>query len=216
MKLLVKIKPLQFLLLLTALAVGFAIGVSAKDFLGASYQDIISAMGPDALGLEFVPERLPDVSDMALGRLQDRSEKFIVEHPYTAGRWKGGRAVVEYARDLTYAMISIYDQAGRRQRIYSVRARPQDADTKQAQFQTLVNEISMEEERRAARPQSNAAADLQKVDTADASPPKSKSKKASSTAAADLEQVGTPIVEDPALAPALAQAKPENRSRGSK
>lgn len=105
---------------------------AAQRAIGASFQDIMSAMGPDALGLDISPETLPDISELALSRLNDDQDKFIVENPYTGGRWKGGKAVIEYARDLSYAMISIYDKNGHRQRIYSVTARPPAPSPEQA------------------------------------------------------------------------------------
>ena len=46
-----------------------------------------------------------------------------MEEPYLSGRWKGGKAVIEYARDLSYTLVSIYDKEGNRQRIYSVRTK---------------------------------------------------------------------------------------------
>jgi len=105
---------------------------AAQRAIGASFQDIMSAMGPDALGLDISPDTLPDISNLALSRMNDDQDKFIVENPYTGGRWKGGKAVIEYARDLSYAMISIYDKSGHRQRIYSVTARPPEPSSEQA------------------------------------------------------------------------------------
>ncbi|HVO32297.1 MAG TPA: hypothetical protein VMU17_00175, partial [Elusimicrobiota bacterium] len=108
---------------LIALAWPLGATTGAREFHGASFQDIVSSLGPDALGLNFIAERLPDVNALEASRLEGRGEKFIVEHPYTGGRWKGGKAVVEYARDLSYAIVSIYDKDGHRQRIYSVTPR---------------------------------------------------------------------------------------------
>ena len=45
----------------------------------------------------------------------------IVQEPYLSGHWKGGKAIIEFARDLSYTVVSIYDKQGTRQRIYSVR-----------------------------------------------------------------------------------------------
>lgn len=98
----------------------------AKQYTGATFQDIMSAMGTDALGLEISADKLPDIATLKESRFDDQADKFIVEHPYTGGRWKGGHARVEYARDLSYAIISVYDKQGKRQRIYSVKARPSE------------------------------------------------------------------------------------------
>ncbi len=116
------------------MALSLLTSASAKEFQGASYQDIISSLGPDALGLNFVAERLPDFNELEASRLAGQGEKFIVEHPYTGGRWKGGKALVEYARDLSYATVSIYDKDGKRQRIYSVKARPREKPINVAQL----------------------------------------------------------------------------------
>src|SRR5579864_2917132 len=90
-----------------AMALVFATPMSGltRQAPGASYQEIISAMGPDALGLQFDPDTLPDISTLTMSRFEDKSQNFIVEHPYTSGRWRGGKAVVEYARDLSYALV---------------------------------------------------------------------------------------------------------------
>src|SRR5437016_162862 len=103
---------------------GYSLVQAVRQPIGASYQDIISAMGADALGLDVDPEKLPDISSLAQSHMQERPESFVVEHPYNSGQWRGGKAVIEYAHDFSYATINVYDKHGRRQRIYSVSARP--------------------------------------------------------------------------------------------
>ncbi len=90
------------------------------EIVPASMQDIITALGPDAHGLKISQETLPDLFALTASRIEENPKQFIVEQPYTDGRWKGGKAVIEYARDLSYTLVSIYDKSGNRQRIYSV------------------------------------------------------------------------------------------------
>jgi len=87
-------------------------------------EDIVRSMGPDAQGLQILPDSLPDIFTLTAGRIDEDPKKFIVVQPYIAGRWVGGRAVIEYARDLSYTLVSVYDKKGKRQRIYSVTRRP--------------------------------------------------------------------------------------------
>lgn len=97
--------------------------VEARLLRPASAQEILDALGADAKGLRISQEKLPDLFLLTASRLDENSKTFIVEGPYAAGRWKGGKAIVEYARDLSYTMVSVYDKKGRRQRIYSVTSR---------------------------------------------------------------------------------------------
>ncbi len=94
-----------------------------------SVDDIMRSMGPDAQGLQIQAENIPDIFTLTSGRIDEDAKKFIVQQPYISGRWMGGHAVIEYARDLSYTLISVYDKKGKRQRIYSVTAQPK---TKQA------------------------------------------------------------------------------------
>src|SRR5882724_6685167 len=99
----------------------------------ATARDIKYALGPDASGLRLSQESLPDLFALTASRIEESPKQFTVEQPYTSGRWKGGKAVIEYARDLSYTLVSVYDKDGHRQRIYSVRtafsshAAPQEA-----------------------------------------------------------------------------------------
>src|SRR4051794_33546394 len=68
----------------------------------ATAQDILSALGPDGQGLPLSAEKLPDLFELTASRLDEQPKKFVVEQPYVSGRWKGGKAVIEYARDLSY------------------------------------------------------------------------------------------------------------------
>jgi len=86
-------------------------------------QDIAIAMGPDAKGLHISQEALPDLFALTASRIEENPKQFIVEQPYVEGRWQGGKAVIEYARDLSYTLVSVYDKTGHRQRIYSVRTK---------------------------------------------------------------------------------------------
>src|SRR5690349_11259836 len=65
----------------------------------ATAEDILSALGPDGQGLPLTADKLPDLFDLTASRLDEQPKKFIVEQPYVSGRWKGGKAVIEYARD---------------------------------------------------------------------------------------------------------------------
>ncbi len=87
----------------------------------ATLHDIVNALGPDAKGLHISQEALPDLFVLTASRIEENPKQFIVEQPYVDGRWKGGKAVIEYARDLSYTLVSVYDKDGHRQRIYSVR-----------------------------------------------------------------------------------------------
>lgn len=90
--------------------------------------DIVRAMGSDALGLNLSPESLPDIFTLTASRIDEDPAKFMIVQPYESGRWMGGQAVIEYARDLSYTLVSVYDKTGRRQRIYSVTAQPKTKD----------------------------------------------------------------------------------------
>jgi hypothetical protein len=89
----------------------------------ASARDIKFALGPDAGGLALSQDHLPDLFALTASRIEEDPRKFKVEEPYLSGRWKGGKAVIEYARDLSYTLVSVYDKDGHRQRIYSVSSR---------------------------------------------------------------------------------------------
>jgi len=93
----------------------------ALEIAPATAQDILSALGPDARGLILPQEALPDLFTLTANRIDEDPAKFIVQEPYVSGHWKGGKAVIEFARDLSYTVVSIYDKQGIRQRIYSVR-----------------------------------------------------------------------------------------------
>src|SRR5688572_25858735 len=70
------------------------------EIVPASLQDILSAMGADAKGLALTQEALPDLFVLTASRIEENPKQFIVEQPYMSGRWQGGKAVIEYARDL--------------------------------------------------------------------------------------------------------------------
>ena len=125
------------LILLSALLLParFLLGV---EIAPASARDILNALGPDASGLHISQEALPDLFTLTASRIEENPAQFTVEEPYVSGRWKGGKAVIEYARDLSYTIVNIYDRNGHRQRIYSVttafndRGRHQEAPAAQA------------------------------------------------------------------------------------
>lgn len=98
-------------------------------------QDIVGSLGQDARGLQISQDALPDLFTLTASRIEEDSKIFQVAQPYTEGRWKGGKVVIEYARDLSYTMVSVYDKGGRRQRIYSVRSH-YSAHREKAQIQT--------------------------------------------------------------------------------
>src|SRR4051812_19385332 len=93
----------------------------AVEIVPATARDILNALGPDARGLNLPQDALPDLFALTASRIEEHPKKFIVQELYESGRWKGGRAVIEYARDLSYTLVSVYDKDGHRQRIYSVR-----------------------------------------------------------------------------------------------
>lgn len=99
----------------------FSAWLPAIEIVPAASQDIIRALGPDADGLALHQESLPDLFTLTANRIEENPKQFIVQQPYTSGRWKGGKAVIEYARDLSYTLVSVYDKDGNRQRLYSVR-----------------------------------------------------------------------------------------------
>jgi len=94
--------------------------VMALEIVPATLQDILRAMGPDAKGLALSQDALPDLFTLTASRIEESPKHFVVEQPYQSGRWQGGKAVIEYARDLSYTLVSVYDKEGHRQRIYSV------------------------------------------------------------------------------------------------
>jgi len=106
-----------------------------NSLIPANAEEIMYALGPDGKGLRIIDDELPDLFSLTASRLEEDAKLFTVEQPYTAGRWAGGRAVIEYARDLSYTQVSIFDKNGKRQRIYSVRSRleerrePRDFET---------------------------------------------------------------------------------------
>jgi len=87
----------------------------------ATARDIKLALGPDASGLGLTQDLLPDLFTLTSSRIEESPKQFTLEQPYHSGRWEGGKAVIEYARDLSYTIVSIYDKDGHRQRIYSVK-----------------------------------------------------------------------------------------------
>jgi len=89
-------------------------------------QEILNVLGPDASGLRLRSEVLPDLFTLTASRLEEDPKTFIIEEPYLSGHWRGGKAIIEYARDLSYTQVSIYDKKGQRQRIYSVRSHVQE------------------------------------------------------------------------------------------
>jgi hypothetical protein len=116
------------------------------EWSAASAQDILAALGNDSDGLALSSDKLPDLFELTASRIEEDSKKFLVEQPYTAGRWRGGKVVIEYARDLSYTLVSVYDKHGRRQRIYSVRTKPKDAKViaqDKARFQQIVQAIDV-------------------------------------------------------------------------
>ncbi len=93
----------------------------AVEMVPATARDIVSALGPDARGLAIYQDDLPDLFTLTSSRIDENATRFFVEQAYTDGRWKDGKAVIEYARDLSYTLVSVYDKQGKRQRIYSVK-----------------------------------------------------------------------------------------------
>lgn len=95
--------------------------IRAIEIAPATAADILTALGPDAKGLLIQQQNLPDLFTLTSSRIDEDATRFIIVEPYVGGRWKDGKAIIEYARDLSYTLVSIYDKKGRRQRIYSVR-----------------------------------------------------------------------------------------------
>src|SRR5687768_9461573 len=114
--------PMHFLVALSILGTPLPATIPSNVVVLAppSLEDILRSMGPDGQGLQIQRENIPDIFTLTAGRIDEDAKKFIVVQPYIAGRWMGGKAVIEYARDLSYTIISVYDKAGKRQRIYSV------------------------------------------------------------------------------------------------
>jgi len=92
----------------------------AVEIVPANAHDIVKALGPDATGLALSQESLPDLFTLTANRIEEDAKQFTIQEPYTAGRWKGGKVIIEYARDLSYTLVSVYDKNGHRQRLYSV------------------------------------------------------------------------------------------------
>jgi hypothetical protein len=76
-----------------------------------------SPMAQDLQGLDLPPSVLAAPSSQDV----DNPGTVIVRY-YKSGPWKGGKAVIECARDQAYAEIRIYDQDGNMVRIYSRKA----------------------------------------------------------------------------------------------
>src|SRR5262249_7218595 len=93
----------------------------ATTIVPASLQDIVEAMGVDARGLNLRQDSLPDFFTLTASPLDEDSTKLTTEQPQSSCRWNGGKAVIEYARDLSYTLVSVYDKEGHRERIYSVK-----------------------------------------------------------------------------------------------
>ena len=113
-------KSFAISLLAAGILVVSARHVASIEIVPASVPEIIAALGPDANGLTLSQEALPDLFTLTANRIDEDSKLFTIQQPYTSGRWKGGKAVIEYARDLSYTLVSVYDREGHRQRIYSV------------------------------------------------------------------------------------------------
>jgi len=116
-------KNAAFGFLAAGLLAGFASSLRAVEIVPASMQDILNAMGPDATGLALSQEALPDLFTLTANRIEENPKLFTIQGSYSTGRWKGGKVVLEYARDLSYTLVSVYDKEGERQRIYSVRTK---------------------------------------------------------------------------------------------
>src|ERR1019366_141353 len=118
----VKKGAVQVFCLITLSASFFALpSVFGVEIAPASARDITEALGPDARGLTISQDTLPDLFALTASRIEESPKQFTVMQPYLSGRWKGGKVVIEYARDLSYTLVSVYDKDGHRQRIYSVR-----------------------------------------------------------------------------------------------
>jgi hypothetical protein len=100
-----------------------AMPLRAVEMSPATAQDIYDAMGRDAIGLQLSPEMLPDLFTLTAGGIDQDATQMTVEQKYISGPWKGGKAVIEFSRDLSYTRVTVYDKLGQRQRLYSVRAR---------------------------------------------------------------------------------------------
>jgi len=109
-----------FGLLAAGILISSAPRVSAVEIVPATVHDIITALGPDANGLALSQDALPDLFTLTASRIDEDSKRFTIQQPYKSGRWKGGKVVIEYARDLSYTLVNVYDKEGQRQRIYSV------------------------------------------------------------------------------------------------
>lgn len=127
------------LLLVLALVMPVTGPAHAREMVPASVNDIMGALGGDGKGLNLTQDKLPDLFTLTASRLEEDARKFIVVEPFMDGRWKGGKVVIEYARDLSYTMVSIYDRTGHRQRIYSVSSRDRVSPKDRALYQAAVN-----------------------------------------------------------------------------
>jgi hypothetical protein len=72
----------------------------------ASVNDILSALGPDARGLQINDQVIPDLFTLTASRIEEDPKSFFVQQPYESDRWMGGRIVIEYARDLSYTLVT--------------------------------------------------------------------------------------------------------------
>ena len=93
----------------------------------ATAQEILQTLGPDGEGLLLSADDLPDLFTVTSRGIERDAQQFVIEKPYASGRWKGGKAVMEFSRDLSYTRVSVYDRTGRRQRLYSVPQAPSPA-----------------------------------------------------------------------------------------
>jgi hypothetical protein len=131
--------------LTTILTFGSLAEAASGQWSMATARDIERALGPDAQGLVISSDTLPDLFDLTASRLDENPKNFVVAQKYTEGRWAGGMAVIEYARDLSYTLVSVYDKKGKRQRIYSVKASPREMSaTEVARSKRAMNTVDVE------------------------------------------------------------------------
>src|SRR5690349_17091136 len=97
---------------------GWRAALWARVLMPTTAEDILTALGPDAQGLDITQDNLPDLFTLTASRIEENPKSFFYQQSYDSGRWKGGKAVIEYARDLSYTLVSVYDKSGKRQRIY--------------------------------------------------------------------------------------------------
>lgn len=92
----------------------------ASAIAPASAQEILRTLGRDGEGLALSDDDLPDLFTLTSSGIEQDAKELVMEKPYASGRWKGGKAVMEFSRDLSYTRVGVYDKSGRRQRLYSV------------------------------------------------------------------------------------------------